>query len=306
MTTMTENILPRIYERDIDVLLQEELIFNPSLCGFLAQKLNILEPMSIDRCDLSVVDATGETDLLVFFSSGGLDGRLLIENKIDAAFQPMQPERYRDRALSLAVNFDGPVKTILIAPASYTKAAIVKAAVFDATVTYEDIADRIESMGTDRSIHRAGLIRRAIQLARSSYILVPSDEATEMWRRVFQIAIQDFADLKFAEPGSKGSGSSWIVFKAGLPACITIDWKITKATVDLSFWRGAAHKPIEAIDLGTLNASSDHTGNTTLIRIPVSKPPAKWSDIGDFEIREALSAAVRLLAFYRANPHSFA
>jgi hypothetical protein len=90
---VTERILPRLYERDIDVLLQEELIFDRSLSELLARKLEIPEVLSVDRCSLSVVDATGETDLHVTYSNEGISSCLLIENKIDAVFQPMQPER---------------------------------------------------------------------------------------------------------------------------------------------------------------------------------------------------------------------
>src|SRR4051812_30518217 len=90
--TMLEIDLPRLYERDIDMLLQEELIFNKAVRSVFSRALNIPDHVEITRCGLSVVDTTGETDLFAVFSAGGRQGAILIENKIDAGFQPLQPE----------------------------------------------------------------------------------------------------------------------------------------------------------------------------------------------------------------------
>jgi hypothetical protein len=84
---MIDGILPRLYERDIDVLLQEELIFNKALNRMLIDRLKLEDSMRVHRCDLSVVDHTGETDLFATFSIGARRGAILIENKIDASFQ---------------------------------------------------------------------------------------------------------------------------------------------------------------------------------------------------------------------------
>lgn len=301
---MTASVVPRLFERDIDVLLHEELIFNSHLKALIAQKLDLADIL-IRRCELSVIDMTGETDLLVWFSSSGKEGRLLIENKIDAAFQPLQPERYRERAQSLSVGFDGPIKTILVAPAAYIQRAFDRVPIFDTAMSYEEVALCIENGETDRSSHRASLVRQAIEFARGSYILVPSDRVTELWRRIHSIAESCYSELQFEKPGTKGSSSSWVVFKAGLPTYVTIDWKITKGIVDLSFWKGASHRPLENMDLGELDASLTQSGTTSLIRAAVSLPPSDWSDLSDAQIHDALLMAVRLLNFYRQHESSF-
>src|ERR1700757_2566233 len=54
-----EALLPRLYERDIDVLLQEELIFNEAVCERLAAALGFKSPLRVSQCALSVVDGTG-------------------------------------------------------------------------------------------------------------------------------------------------------------------------------------------------------------------------------------------------------
>ena len=62
--------LPRLYERDIDVLLQEELIFNRSVCRVFSSALGFEDLLQVNQCLLSVVDGTGETDLWARFSLG--------------------------------------------------------------------------------------------------------------------------------------------------------------------------------------------------------------------------------------------
>lgn len=78
---MPKMLLPRLYERDIDVLLQEEFRFSPDVCAIFAKALRFDDPIQINECQLSVVDETGETDLVASFSSGKRRGLILLENK---------------------------------------------------------------------------------------------------------------------------------------------------------------------------------------------------------------------------------
>ena len=139
MNEIQKVVLPRLYERDIDVLMQEELIFNQAVCEVFSRALRLKPRLHVTQCALSVVDQTGETDLLSRFTDGDKQSVLLIENKIDAAFQPTQPERYRSRANELATNGET-AYCVLIAPMRYSIGNTVATAYFDACVSYEDIA----------------------------------------------------------------------------------------------------------------------------------------------------------------------
>jgi hypothetical protein len=302
------NVLPRLYERDIDVLLQEELIFNPKLTDLLAGALQIKGTMKVERCQLSVVDATGETDVLASFALGNRHGALFIENKIDAAFQPRQPERYRERAKAFAeINEDRLVFCVLIAPSHYVQPGNESFGHFDAVITYEEVAKAIEHDATPRSQYRASLLVRAVEQARSAYNMVSSENVGNLWRRIYRIANSEFVMLKMPMPTEKGSQSKWLIFKANLPPKITIDWKFTKGTVDLSFWKGAKHRPSEATVLSSLRAGASREifGETIAISLPLEKPPAEWTDITDDQIRDSLRAASELLVYYDMNRASF-
>ena len=293
-----EVVLPRLYERDIDVLLQEELIFNEAVRSIFSGALGFKSPLRVSQCSLSVVDGTGETDLLARFTVDDKSGVLLIENKIDAAFQPTQPQRYKARAAGMATNGQA-AYCILIAPTRYAEgnAAAVH---FDACVSYEDVARAIGSQDTARAKHRAALLLRAIQQAKSSYMVIPAPEVTSMWQRIYEIARTEFPLLGMKAPSDKGGNAWWLVFKGNLPSCITIDWKAKNGFVDLSFWNGARHKPTSSSEVPP-GASFMTTGTTTIFRVPVEEPSEDWVDLTDAQIRKSLKVANGLLEFYNSH-----
>jgi hypothetical protein len=305
---MLDVALPRLYERDIDVILQEELLFSGAVRDLVSKALRLAGVMRVEHCQLSVVDDSGETDVLALVLCRNERGALLIENKIDASFQPRQPERYRQRANSFGARDDLVfAHCVLVAPKDYLRAGGDAVHCFDATITYEELAEAIGRDGSPRSAYRASLLARAVEQARSAYMMVPSEAVGQLWQRIFRIAAREFPELKMATPSDKGSQSKWVIFKANLPPKITIDWKIPKATIDLSFWKGAKPQPNGALDLSKLrpNATRELLGTTIAIRIPLAPLATEWVAIPDEAIREALQAARELLAFFRKNPHSF-
>jgi hypothetical protein len=303
MNELQKVVLPRLYERDIDVLIQEELIFNQAVCEIFSRALGMKSQMHVTQCALSVVDQSGETDLLARFTDGEKQGVLLIENKIDAAFQPAQPERYRARASEMATNGET-AYCVLIAPKRYSIGNAVAIAHFDACVSYEDVAEAVGVNQSDRAKHRAALLLRAVEQARSSYIIIPAPQVTTMWQRVFEIAEKEFPLLRMKPPTEKGADSWWLVFKGDLPPYITIDWKVRRGMLDLSFWSGARHKPTPSSPVPA-GASFMTSGTTTMFRQSLGEPPQKWVDLTEEQIRNALNAAYGMLNFYHLHADAF-
>ncbi len=306
--SVNDALLSRLYERDIDVLLQEDLIFSEPLCQLVSRSLNFHEQLRVTQCRLSVVNSTGETDLFAYLDLTERAGILLIENKIDVKFQPRQPERYQERAKALAVELrHDSIFTMLIAPSRYVEKHDPQSKTFDCVLSYEQVAMAIESEGTPRSRYRAALLRRAITQAGSSYILTPAPQVSDFWTRVFQIARNEHPELEMLQPKEKGAQSKWIIFKPGLLNRVTIDWKITQGTVDLSFWPNALLHPITASMLSGFpqGAALGTAGRTVVIRMRVARPPQDWITMTDDQIREALAAASELLAAFRANKRHF-
>lgn len=114
-------IIESIRERDIDLLLIEELNVNRDFCSFFVQNLfedssNIIEAKALH----SVVNPQfGETDILFFYKTDKSSNAILIENKIDANAQPEQAERYKIRATAIQKEYHCDTRTCIVAPHNY-------------------------------------------------------------------------------------------------------------------------------------------------------------------------------------------
>ena len=131
---MTEIELRGVTERDIDLLLLEELVAPTDFRDWFGTQAGLEIPFSLDKAARSVVTSTGESNLEVTYRCEEHRTRLLVENKIDATFQLRQAERYSERANAYVTRGESDkVVTVVIAPQSYADA--VKG--FERTVTYE-------------------------------------------------------------------------------------------------------------------------------------------------------------------------
>ena len=93
--------LPQLYERDIDVILQEELLFGSAVTALIARALNLDANLRITNCRLSVFEQASETDVFATFTTASEKGALLIENKINADFSPISQSATRSGRLCL-------------------------------------------------------------------------------------------------------------------------------------------------------------------------------------------------------------
>lgn len=309
-TDTSDTSLPRLYERDVDVLLAEEFVFNRQLIRFLAESLKIHSPADVRHCRLSVEDAMGETDLLIELEIGPETGMILIENKIDANFQIRQAERYRERAEKLlAIRSCSRAFTVLIAPKDYLLCAGPQGEMFDARLSYQQVAELMRSDGGERGTYRANLLLQAVEQARQVYKLVAAEDVTAFWQRVYAIAASEFPALKMKAPGAKGAYSNWLTFKGDLPSGITIDWKVSRGVVDLTFWEGEAFPPglLEAaINAGIAGAQMNARGaKAKALTIILPSRSGNFIEMDDDHIRCALKAANDLLAFYSPRLQAF-
>lgn len=122
---MKQNIIPveSIKERDIDIILLEELSTDISFCKWFTSQLLLPRLTLIDIALRSISDfGLGETDLFFSYFSGDHKIFILIENKLDANFQKEQFNRYQSRAQQyINNNVCDDAYCVLIAPKDYCK-----------------------------------------------------------------------------------------------------------------------------------------------------------------------------------------
>jgi hypothetical protein len=199
-----------VSERDIDFLLLEEFACSPEFAHWFLSQIGIVEQASVLKVYRSVTTSTGESDLEVTIEHGKCITKLLIENKLDAGLQPLQAERYSQRAESyLSAAACDSVQTVLVAPAKYV-GTDSKLRGFQRHVSYDAIMqwyrDQDQSV---RSLYKCKILQLALERSTTGYQLVADSAATLFWDQYWQLASSLAPELEMKLPGEKGRASGW-------------------------------------------------------------------------------------------------
>ncbi len=142
---MSEEFIPTLThatERDIDLLLVEELFASAAFVDWMAQRAGVTQRVIKARVLHSKRRTKNRREIDIFLDL--LIGEkercaLLIENKLDASEQPDQAESYRDELARLAPDYPG-ARMMIVCPKAYASEHDEFTRKFDAIVTYEELA----------------------------------------------------------------------------------------------------------------------------------------------------------------------
>lgn len=228
-----------VSERDIDLLLLEEFQSSRAFRQWFAAQVlgkarRLGELISAQR---SVTHSAGEIDLeIVLSDESGREVRILIENKVNAGFQPQQAERYRKRGESYVSRKAGAeYHTVIIAPSRYFgDTASTKG--FDKRITYEAVLDwftHAHELGARRA-YKTTLLKSAIEKGTLGYQPEEDKPVTNFWRAYWRFARDHAPELEMKEPKQKPSRAGFIhFFPRSLPRGIEIHHKFKKGRVDM-------------------------------------------------------------------------
>lgn len=230
-----------VCERDMDLFLIEELVADRDLLVWLFTRCDLVGEPDFDELAFthSAVVGNGESDVEV--RAKLKDGRsivILIENKVDASFQPRQAERYRERAEDFCRSgLVHAAVTLLFAPSCYIGENSGNHG-FDITLTYEElrdwIANRYELNGRTR--YKEMLLQAAIEKSSRGYSPLVDGAVSSFQHRYWEMVYTLEPDIKMNEPKGRPSGSTFIQFRAtGLPKGLAVVHKVDRGFVDLQF-----------------------------------------------------------------------
>lgn len=240
-------------ERDIDLLLCSELHGNPALCDFFRARLG-WPSVQFNGAWVSLAEAEGESDLVISYGDDKFTSLVLIENKIDASFQPDQIARYAMRALRWGREANvAKVATVLLAPAEYSSPQV--SAGFDARVTYEELSGVLRTRKDGRSGFLAETLLLGVEAARRGYVMNPSLEVTSMWETCWKVAMKIAPKLNFQLPGAKPGKSNWFYFR-GADGFESTSWR--EAVVVFKAERGQADLQFGGVSAGDLASKVGH------------------------------------------------
>jgi hypothetical protein len=182
-----------VSERDMDFLFCEEIECNPAFAAWLLEKTAATGAnCEIVRIARSLVEAEGESDLVVVHLQGDSRRAIMIENKINAPFTKDQPERYLVRGEKGVLAGDWEQFTsVLMAPRWYLeKAAGVG---FQHPVAYEDVDDFFAAHeDSQRNRFKRRILAAAIAKTKTPYRRVVNDQVSQFFAEFAVLAWREF------------------------------------------------------------------------------------------------------------------
>ncbi|SFC87445.1 PD-(D/E)XK nuclease superfamily protein [Flexibacter flexilis DSM 6793] len=234
--------LEAVQERDMDILILEELECNENFRTHFTNQLHLPEMQEYEGAWRSVTDSTlGETDILVkYISSENQVICLLIENKIDANFQPEQFARYEKRGLKyLQSNECDAFFCILIAPQKY----ISNQSDFEICFSYENLMQLIASEATPRAAFRANLVQIAIEKSRRGYQAENCEVVQRFWMAYWEYKEANYPLYAMKKPESVPEGSDFIVFSIRENEKLKFRHKLRHGFVEVTIPKEFGRKP---------------------------------------------------------------
>jgi len=229
--------VPVLMERDVDLLLLEELHTNPAFVAWFGAQCGLSEAR-FDGTWLSVSDADGETDVLLRVHAANGRVGVLIEDKIAAGEQPDQGARYiiRGGRLRREGAFDRFV-TCICAPSAYLD-ALPEDSLYQYRLAYETIAAWFATQSGERARWRHGLLQAAVAQGRKGYVKVVNDAVTAFHLAYWERMCRTQPNLRMTRPTDKGSRGTWIMVSVdGWPSTTHLNHKLARGSVELSFER---------------------------------------------------------------------
>lgn len=238
-------LLDRVRERDLDVFLAAHLTASEAFRTFVLRRAcGEASPHTLLSCRVSVATDVGETDLLLLVRLGGSDGgekgqrrlALMLENKINAPFQPGQAFRYHQRGeQGIRVGVWDSYRTCLVAPAGYA-AAPRGADGWDSRLALEEIAEWAQAAGGLYEAVLAQVCGQAITKQANELVDV-SLEASAFWQTYREAAGKLLPELEITRLSAQVSQNTpWPRFgAASLPTGVLLEHKPQPGRVDLTF-----------------------------------------------------------------------
>lgn len=184
---MSDEFIPTLThatERDIDLLLVEELYASPSFAAWMAARGGLGGAIAGSTVLHSKRRTRNRREIDIFVDLRHPDGRrsaLLIENKLDATEQPDQAESYREELERIAGDYAAVAMTI-VCPADYDRQCRAFTSKFDAVITYESLAmyfaqgsEALSGEAAARMRFRRDFLKQAVHKHRRGYTAVPNE-----------------------------------------------------------------------------------------------------------------------------------
>ena len=316
MTDEALFVLDRVRERDLDILLAAHLTASDAFRAFILYRAcGEALPHALLSCRVSVTTDAGETDLLLLVRLDGPAGAeagqrrraLMLEHKINAAFQPEQAARYHQRGeQGIRVGEWDDYHTCLIAPAAYI-ATVAEGSGWDSRLTLEEIAVWAWAVGGPHEAFLARVCGEAVA-KQANQIAAALPEATSFWQAYREASGELLPQLEITRLSvAVSQNTPWPRFGgASLPAGVLLEHKPQPGRVDLTFerrsveWLRAATQGRLPLDVQVVRA-----GQSAALRLKVPRVDHLQAFVEQEDsVMEVFAAVERLHVIGRSLPPS--
>ncbi len=232
---MEKTVIPveSIRERDVDLILLEELSTDNSFCEWFISELDFPIFTSLNGVWRSIsAFGHGETDILFSYNSNDNRIFVLIENKLNTSFQKEQFNRYVKRVDEYLTKKEcDSAFAVLIAPKLYCE----NQNDFEHCLTYELIAERLKLVGSKRSLFKSNLLRIAVEKLRRGYQAINSVPVQNFWHSYWQYKEEKFPGLIMKKPDIVPYNSDWPMIYDDRLEGIVFYHKLRQGNVDATF-----------------------------------------------------------------------
>lgn len=203
-------VIVAVQERDIDMLLLEQLHASPPFVAWWCEQLGLAGAV-FDGAWHSVSNADGETDVLLRVRVGGELVGVLIENKVAASEQHEQDLRYHRRgSQGIADGWFDRYVTCMCAPQAYLD-GLPDQSQYLGRIAYEAIAAWFSKRDDVHSAWRRRVMDEAISQGRRGYMKVVNDAVTAFHRDYYAHLCRTRPNLRMNPPGDRGSQGYWMI-----------------------------------------------------------------------------------------------
>lgn len=207
---MIKCVFSDVSERDMDMLISEEVVSSADFLAIFLQKIEI-ESATVSSVELSKSDAVlGESDITVIVESNGEKNGLLIEDKIDAIAMPGQAKRYNLRGQKGIEQGDyEKFHVFIVAPQKYLSEN-KESKKYPNRISYEELLSFFSARSDSRSAYKAQQIEQAIYKQKTGYQVIENRAVTDFWEQYANYQKEHHPNVWLLyTPGKRGSNASW-------------------------------------------------------------------------------------------------
>lgn len=292
-----------IYERDIDMLIAEEIVSNYDFFNLFLNKIG-KKCEKVFKVEISKTHQKyGESDVTVIYNFEGVKHALLIEDKIDAIAMDNQYGRYVKRGEIGIQNKEYTCFDVFIVAPEVYLISNGEAQKYPNHMSYENLIAYFEKKNDIKSSFQESKLRRAIIKKETGYNMIADDAVTSYRNQYIDYCIEFYPGIVLrSKKDIKPKAAVWLFFKTVMKE-LYICHKSDRGYVDLTFSNVGDHlielgelleKMIPDLDLNKYNIVKVGKAGALRLYVPLLDFSIDFKEVNRKDIEDCFQAILHM------------